>query len=456
MMVTAASGIRNFSPICHSAAVMADFITNVRTTEIKPDSGRPTADGFDVKKAMVASVAKSFLPKNVRVGYFSIDQSGGLHTDSASAPDVFSENDLRGRSPEGPFRTVIESLGCLYISHAPNIMQPWEDACYLLSPNGYFDSIRLDFSPDRLEGYKTHEKRYTDSGRKMDILFGCLFAREQRQPLGVLRIDAFPFGDTLRPSSATPSELLERFGIICEFASLGLSEWIYKMSQAVKLGELQREVFAMVCRIKHDIGSALTAPDGLIQLAESTIESGNYNMAIVFLKKARKVLREKADRMGRYVDLAKDGRYALEVKKSPVNLKHLFEQYRELCKIEFTDDLPEEVITDKSEVLLVLGELVVNAKKYDSQDRPPRIVCQKADNEILISVIDSGAGLTQRELSIIFQGGYRGNSSNIEVPGSGQGLRECREIVHKLGGTIWAESEGLGKGAKFMFTLPIG
>jgi len=455
MMVTAASGIRNFSPICHSAAVMADFITKVRTAEIKPDSGRPTAGGFDVKEGMVASVARSFLPKNVRVGYYSIDQSGGLHSDSASAPDMFSESDPRGHSPKEPFSTVIESLGSLYISHAPNIMQPWEDACYLLGPDGYFDSIRLDFSPDRLDGYKTHENKYTVQGRKMDILFGCLFAREQKQPLGVLRIDAFPFGDTLRPSSATPSELLERFGIICEFASQGLSEWIYKMSQVVKLGELQREVFELVCRIKHDIGSALTAPDGLIQLAESTIESGNYEMATVFLKKARKVLREKADRMGRYVDLARDGRYALEIKKSSVNLIHLFEQYRELCQIEFADDLPEEIITDKSEVLLVLGELVVNAKKYDPQGRPPRIICQKADNEILISVIDSGTGLTPRDLSIIFQGGYRGNASNTEVPGSGQGLRECREIVHKLGGTIWAESEGLEKGSTFTFTLPI-
>jgi len=42
-----------------------------------------------------------------------------------------------------------------------------------------------------------------------------------------------------------------------------------------------------------------------------------------------------------------------------------------------------------------------------------------------------------------------------KIAGTGLGLSICRKIIHAHDGEIWAESEGPGKGARFLFTLPV-
>ena len=74
-------------------------------------------------------------------------------------------------------------------------------------------------------------------------------------------------------------------------------------------------------------------------------------------------------------------------------------------------------------------------------------------DSVRFAVRDTGDGIAPEEVGKLFQSFYQGESAS----GGGRlglGLSISREIVDSHGGRIWVESEGLGKGAAFLFTVP--
>jgi signal transduction histidine kinase len=72
-----------------------------------------------------------------------------------------------------------------------------------------------------------------------------------------------------------------------------------------------------------------------------------------------------------------------------------------------------------------------------------------------VSVADSGVGISEKELSMVFNK-YETTEAgkNAALKGTGLGLAICREIIDLHQGEIWVESK-LGEGSTFYFTLPI-
>lgn len=75
-------------------------------------------------------------------------------------------------------------------------------------------------------------------------------------------------------------------------------------------------------------------------------------------------------------------------------------------------------------------------------------------NEDFIRIIfkDNGYGITQEKLSSIFAPFV---TTKASTEGKGFGLYNCRRIIERHKGRIWAESEGKNKGATFFIELPI-
>ncbi len=120
-------------------------------------------------------------------------------------------------------------------------------------------------------------------------------------------------------------------------------------------------------------------------------------------------------------------------------------------------DLPP-VTGDRLRLTEVYQNLLENAVKYMGDQPEPRIdVGSRRDpaaegrEETVFYVADNGMGIAPEYHRKVF-GLFERLDAGTE--GTGVGLALVKRIVEVHGGRIWVESEGLGKGSRFCFTLP--
>jgi two-component system, LuxR family, sensor kinase FixL len=119
--------------------------------------------------------------------------------------------------------------------------------------------------------------------------------------------------------------------------------------------------------------------------------------------------------------------------------------------VEIDPDLPV-VHGDRSRLLEVVLNLVDNAIKFMGEQKRPKVKIgvRHDDQQTVIYVRDNGIGIEPRfhnEVLGLFE------KLNPEIEGSGVGLALVKRIVEQHGGSLWVESEGLGKGSTFCFSL---
>jgi signal transduction histidine kinase len=111
--------------------------------------------------------------------------------------------------------------------------------------------------------------------------------------------------------------------------------------------------------------------------------------------------------------------------------------------------------TDESKLNQVLTNLLKNALKFTEQGSIKLRFSRLNEHEIRFSVSDSGVGIPEEMLEVIFDRFRQvDESSTRNFGGTGLGLAISRGLVELLGGEIWVESE-LGKGATFHFSLKL-
>lgn len=109
---------------------------------------------------------------------------------------------------------------------------------------------------------------------------------------------------------------------------------------------------------------------------------------------------------------------------------------------------------DPTEILRVLSNLAGNALKFTPRGGTVTLGAIAGESEVTFFVSDSGEGISAEDQKNLFRWYVQGQS--VSAPskgGSGLGLAIAKGIVDAHGGRIWVESE-LGKGSKFLFTLP--
>jgi signal transduction histidine kinase len=111
-------------------------------------------------------------------------------------------------------------------------------------------------------------------------------------------------------------------------------------------------------------------------------------------------------------------------------------------------DAPE-ILVQKTKLVHILVNLIKNAKDamigLDPGNKKLYISVQDEDGSIVIRVKDAGCGIRQENIKKIFSYGF-----STKKDGHGFGLHSSVNYMKEMGGEMWAESEGEGKGAQFV------
>jgi len=117
------------------------------------------------------------------------------------------------------------------------------------------------------------------------------------------------------------------------------------------------------------------------------------------------------------------------------------------------------VYADKDRVREVVLNLIENALKFTGEFGKIWVWNESRDDMVYISIADNGVGISEEDLSRLFDkfyktAGHLAETEQLEAEKSvGLGLFLTKSLVEKMGGKIFVESK-LGKGSKFTFTLP--
>ncbi|MCB1193227.1 MAG: hybrid sensor histidine kinase/response regulator [Leptospiraceae bacterium] len=118
-------------------------------------------------------------------------------------------------------------------------------------------------------------------------------------------------------------------------------------------------------------------------------------------------------------------------------------------------ELPIIVETDESILTNILENLISNALKFSHPNQNIYIELKSTPDTVRFEVQDEGQGLTEADTAQLFQKFTRLSAKPTgKEHSTGLGLSIVKKLTDMIGGKVWAESEGKGRGAKFIMEVP--
>ena len=230
-----------------------------------------------------------------------------------------------------------------------------------------------------------------------------------------------------------------------------------RAEQAEKLDEMKT---SFIRTATHEIRTPLTSIKGYTELAQKKIEDNMPELVRYFeviLRNTERLEALTADLLD--IQRIESGKIKLNIESVYIHeiienvileLKPILDSHNQNLIVEGEDAL---IKADKIRMMQVIVNLAMNASKFSPEGTDIKIIIEKDDSNLQVSVIDEGAGIKEEDIPKLFK-----PFPGIRVQGvkdsTGLGLSICKGLVELHGGKIWVESDGSGKGSKFTFSCP--
>jgi signal transduction histidine kinase len=213
----------------------------------------------------------------------------------------------------------------------------------------------------------------------------------------------------------------------------------------------------------HDLKTPATVIKAQAQWLKRRFNQGNA--ARDDMEEGLTMIADQADRLSKLLnlllDLSRIEAGHLELDLAPVDLRGILSSMARALQATTDSHLievhaPVGVIGhwDQRRVEEVVQNLLNNAVKYSPVGGRVEVSLTGDDVNATVTVTDSGIGLSAEDAPHVFERFYRGHADR-RLEGTGLGLYICHAIVTAHGGKIWAESNGIGHGSTFAFSLPL-
>ena len=229
---------------------------------------------------------------------------------------------------------------------------------------------------------------------------------------------------------------------------------------SAELSELDRMQKDLIANVSHDLRTPLTLIRGYGEVMRDIPgEMNAENMQIIIDETARL-----SSLVSDMLDISRlmSGRMTLEKSVFSITdaVRETVERYSKLREkegfvIDFEADAEISVKADKSKILQVIYNLVNNAINYTGEDKKVTIRQTVSDGKCKIEVIDSGCGIPESDLPLIWERYYKASEFHRRSEmGTGLGLSIVKSILVMHGAAFGVRSL-VGHGSTFWFELPV-
>jgi signal transduction histidine kinase len=232
-------------------------------------------------------------------------------------------------------------------------------------------------------------------------------------------------------------------------------------SRARALEASDRARRQLLADVSHELMTPLTAMRGYVE----TLGMGELRLDAATRQRYMGIVADETHRLeqiiGDLLDLARLEGGGITLRRERVDLAALFDRVaarheRELEKrriqlVRRVDPAAAEVPGDPDRLEQVLQNLAANALRHTPDAGTIELTAQSAGDRVRITMRDTGPGIADEHLALIFDRFFKSDASRRQAGGSGLGLSIVKAIIERHGGTIRARNEG---GAVFEILLP--
>lgn len=215
--------------------------------------------------------------------------------------------------------------------------------------------------------------------------------------------------------------------------------------------------------IAHDLRNPFTAIHGYSHILEQKVRERNFTETIKYAEIIQESTQKNLHLLTQLMDWALSQDKGMKFNAKPLNIAALVKETAGLLndslqqkKIVLDIELPSRMSWQADQYMIgsVLRNLISNAIKFTRPGGRIVITARKSQNELLVSVRDTGIGIRKELMEKLFSIDESvPTPGTLDEPGTGLGLLLCKEFIYKHGGKIWVESEE-GAGSTFYFSIP--